>query len=172
GAGPNCEPDEARGRRQVGAALADALSPEDRAEHLVGPADLLRFAAAGQQREHLLDLVARRGLFVLAHVGQLPEGDFQRERDAVEAVDGDRLLSTLDLTDELAAEARLIPQLLLTPAALLSQRPKSLTEQLPHAPHSHVPLSSCRVQPRAEPNTFCGPRPPSLALRRRGIYLL
>src|SRR6267143_2968075 len=54
-------------------------------------------------------------------VGELAERHLERDRHPVQAVDRDRFLAALDLTDELAAERRPFAQPLLTEAFALAQ---------------------------------------------------
>src|SRR6266850_2101565 len=109
---------------------------EDRLEDPVRLANVLGPPPAGHQREDLLGVLARhRRRLVGAHVGQLAQRDLQRHRYVVEAVDGDRLLAALDLTDELAGQAGAITEPLLTESALLAERPQPLPQELPYVFH-------------------------------------
>ena len=64
------------------------------------------------------------------------EGAFiERDRHPVKAVDGDRLLAALDLSDELAGETGAITEPLLAESALLAERPQPLPEELPYVFH-------------------------------------
>src|SRR6266404_9405824 len=84
---------------------------EDRLEDPVRLPDVRGPPPAGDEREDLFGLLARhRGRLVGPHVRQLTQGNLQRHRYVVEAVDGDRLLPALDLTDELARSAIPISQ--------------------------------------------------------------
>ena len=60
------------------------------------------------------------------------EGAFiERDRDTIEAVDGDRLLAALDLADEFPAEPGSLAESLLAERALLAECPEALTEEFP-----------------------------------------
>ncbi len=68
----------------------------------------------------------------------------------IEAVDGDRLLSALDLTDELSAQPRALAQALLTQPPLLAERPQPLAQEFSHVLdrsfcHTVSPLWSDRI---------------------------
>src|SRR5437870_13284696 len=77
---------------------------EHRPQHVVGLADVLGTPPAGDEREDLFCFLAGdRLLLVRADVGQVAQRHLERDRHAVEAVDRDRLLTALDLADELAA---------------------------------------------------------------------
>src|SRR5689334_4948251 len=57
---------------------------EDRLEHPVGAANVLRPASAAHEREDLLRVLARHGRrFVGPHVRELAQRDLQRHRDAI-----------------------------------------------------------------------------------------
>src|SRR6266850_1589804 len=105
---------------------------EDRLEDPVGLPDVFGPPPAGDEREDLFGLLARhRG----PHIRQLTQRDLERDRHPVQAVDGDRLLSALDLADELARQARAITQPPLTESALLAQGPHPLPQEFPHVLH-------------------------------------
>src|SRR5258708_1942769 len=91
------------GARGLNARRRSGRLTEDRLEDPVRLPDVLGPPPAGDEREDLFGLLARhRGRLVGPHVRQLTQGNLQRHRYVVEAVDGDRLLPALDLTDELA----------------------------------------------------------------------
>src|SRR5438093_422391 len=104
---------------------------EHGAEDIVGLADVLRTAPARDEREDPLGFLGRHAAVLVADVGEVAQGDLQRDRDAVEAVDGDRLLAALDLTDEFSAEPGSLAESLLAERALLAQCTKSLAEEFP-----------------------------------------
>src|SRR2546426_6461768 len=104
---------------------------EHGAEDVVGLADVLRTAAARDEREDPLGFLGRHAAVLVADVGEVAQGDLQRDRDAVEAVDGDRLLAALDLADEFPAEPGSLAESLLAERALLSECTKTLTEEFP-----------------------------------------
>jgi hypothetical protein len=59
----------------------------------------------------------------------LAKRDPERDGDAIEAVEGDRLLAALDLANELAAERCPTPQSLLAEPALSAQVADTLAEE-------------------------------------------
>jgi hypothetical protein len=72
------------------------------AQDVVGFADVLRTLPPRDQREDLLGLLGRHGAVLVADVGEVAQGNPERDRYVVETVEGNRLLATLDLADELA----------------------------------------------------------------------
>src|SRR5947207_6020197 len=73
-------------RKSAGAA-------EHRLQDLVGAADVIGAAAVADQREDALGVLGRHaGRLVGANVGQLAQGNVERDGDVVEAVDRDRFL--------------------------------------------------------------------------------
>src|SRR6266403_2097897 len=128
---------------------------EDRLEDPVGLPDVFGPPPDGNEREDLFGLLARhRG----PHVRQLTQRDLERDRHPVQAVDGDRLLSALDLADELARQARPISQPPLAETALLAQGPHPLPQEFPHVLHrafAHGPVTL----PEPEPTRWVGWRP-------------
>src|SRR5437867_9567422 len=94
--------------------------------------DVGRPPVAHHQRENLLGVLAGRDRAPAgADVGQEAQGDFERHRDVIEAVDGNRLLSALDLADELTGESGERAQSFLAQCTLLAQRTQTLAEKFP-----------------------------------------
>src|SRR6266851_3286434 len=88
--------------------VRDALGgfPEHRPEHVVGLANVLGTSPTGDEREDLFRFLGRdRLLLVGTDVGEVAQRHLERDGDAIEAVDRDRLLAALDFADELAAQS-------------------------------------------------------------------
>src|SRR4029450_461179 len=88
-------------------------------------------------------------------VDQLPQGDLERDRHAVEAVHRDGLPAPLALADELPRQRRPLAEGFLTPAPLLAQRADLRSECLAHVVHATLHLR----------------RPPLVRTSRRGPAL-
>src|SRR5574341_59138 len=114
---------ELRARRLRGAA-------EHRAEHVVSLANVLRAAPARHEREDLLGVLGRDCGGLVADVGEVAQRDFQGDGHVVEAVDRDRLLTALDLADELAAQAGALAETFLAQEALLAEGAETLAQEL------------------------------------------
>jgi len=131
GAGAGAPARAARGRGASGRLI------EDRPEDPVRLPDVLGPPPAGDERKDLFRLLARhRGRLVGPHVRELTQRDLERDRHPIEAVNRDRLLTALDLADELSGEAGAITQPLLAVTALLV------------GPALAAPRISSRVAPR------------------------
>src|SRR5467141_344139 len=94
-----------------------------------------RFSSRRPPTQTESGLARHRGRLVGPHVRQLTQRDLERDRHPVQAVDGDRLLTALDLADELARQPPAITQPLLAPTALLAQGPHPLPQEFPHVSH-------------------------------------
>src|SRR5438552_2185939 len=92
-----------RGNPRDVATLGRAL--EHRAQDVVRLADLLGTPTGRDEREDLLGLLTRHRGGLVADVGEVAEWDLEGGGDVVQAVERDRLLATLDLADELPAQA-------------------------------------------------------------------
>src|SRR6266852_1549701 len=116
-----------RGRSVSDGGLRGAA--EHRAQDVVGLADVLLTSPPRDEREDLLGLLGRHRALLVADVGEVAQRNFERDRDTVEAVDGDRLLAALDLADELPAEPRPFAESFLAERALFAQGAEPLTEE-------------------------------------------
>src|SRR5205823_740213 len=98
--------------------------------------NVLRPPTARDEREDLLRVLARHSRRLVGpHVRELAQRDFERHRHPVQAVDRDRFLAALDLSDELPGETGAITQSLLTEGPLLAECPQPLPQELPHVFH-------------------------------------
>ena len=85
----------------------DLSSPKHRAERLVGPTHVDRAVLAQEEGEDLFGVLARdRGARPRPDIREMPERNLEGEGDPIEAIDRDRFLTALNLTDELATECR------------------------------------------------------------------
>src|SRR5437773_4250657 len=89
----------------LGEAATLGRATEHRAQDVVGLADLLRAPPGRDEREDLLGLLAGHRGGLVADVGEVAERDLEGGGDVVQAVERDRFLAALDLTDELPAQA-------------------------------------------------------------------
>src|SRR5207302_971942 len=79
----------------------------------------------------LLGLFGRHGAVLIADVGELAQRNLERDRHAVETIDGNRLLAALDLADEFPAEPGPLAETFLAERALFAQGAQTLTEKFP-----------------------------------------
>src|SRR5256886_12621448 len=103
---------------------------EHRAQDVVGLADLLRAPPGRDEREDLLGLLAGHRGGLVADVGEVAERDLEGGGDVVQAVERDRSLATLDLADELPAQAGTVAQPLLAEQPLLPEGAQALSQEL------------------------------------------
>jgi hypothetical protein len=66
---------------------------------------------------------------LIADVGEIAQGNLERDRHAIETVDRDRFLAALDLADELAAESGSFAKPFLAEGALFAQGAEALAEE-------------------------------------------
>ena len=121
---------------------SDLLLPEDRAKHLVATAKLSRPMFVEKERQDLLGVLGRHTPAGCPDIREDPEGNPERDRDPVEAVDRNRLLPALHLPDELAAQGRALAEHGLAELSPLAQLADALAEKLPDVrdrPFAHVP---------------------------------
>src|SRR5207245_4677431 len=104
---------------------------EHRAQDGVSLADVFRTPPSRDQREDLLGLFGRHGAVLVADVGELAQRNLERDRHAVETIDGNRLLAALDLADEFPAETGPLAEAFLAERALFAQGAQTLTEKFP-----------------------------------------
>src|SRR2546425_4500054 len=109
--------------------LRDAA--EHRAQDVVSFANVFRTPPSRDQREDLLGLFGRHGAVLVADVGELAQRNLERDRHAVETIDGNRLLAALDLADEFPAETGPLAEAFLAERALFAQGAQTLTEKIP-----------------------------------------
>src|SRR5438128_8839959 len=102
---------------------------EHRAQDVVSLADVFRTPPSRDQREDLLGLFGRHGAVLVADVGEIAQGNLERDRHAVETVDRNRLLPALDLADEFPAESGSFAKSFLAERALFAKGAKALTEE-------------------------------------------
>jgi hypothetical protein len=77
---------------------------EHGAQDVVRLAHVLRASPARDEGEDFLGFFGGNRTAFVADVGKIAEGYLERDRDAVEAVDGDGFFAALDLADEFPAE--------------------------------------------------------------------
>src|SRR5262249_58620883 len=99
--------------RVAGGAVSGSLrgAAEQRAQDVVGFANGLR-TASRDEHDDLRSLFGRHGVLV-GDVGEVAQGNVERDRHVVETIDGDRLLPALDLADELPTEPGCLAEALL-----------------------------------------------------------
>src|SRR5262245_35174855 len=102
---------------------------EHRAQDVIGLADVLWTPPSRDEREDLLGLLGRHGAVLVADVGEIAQRHLERDRHAVETVDGDGLLAALDLADEFPAESGSFAESFLAERALFAEGAKTLTEE-------------------------------------------
>src|SRR2546430_534067 len=121
-----------RGRDPLGRAL------DHGAQDVVRLADLLGPPTGRDEREDLLGLLTRHRGGLVADVGEVAEWDLEGGGDVVQAVERDRLLATLDLADELPAQAGTVAQPLLAEQPLLPEGAEALSQELSEIGRAHV----------------------------------
>src|SRR5262249_20261959 len=120
---------------------------EDCPEDLVRLADVPGPPPARDEREDLFCVPTRhRGRLGCAHVRQLSQRDLEGDRHPVQAVDGDRFLSALDLADKLARQAGATTQPRLAESALLAKRPQPLAQEYPYVFHRTFAHGAIRLR--------------------------
>src|SRR4030095_9267020 len=104
---------------------------EHRAQDVVGLAHVFRTPPSRNEREDLLSILGRDGAVLVTDVGEIAQRNLERDRHAIETVDGNRLLTALDLADELPPEAGPLAETFLAERALFAQSAEALTEKFP-----------------------------------------
>src|SRR5262245_46757971 len=108
---------------------------EHGAQDVVRLAHVLRSPSARDESEDFLGFFGGNGAALVADVGEIAEGHLERDRDAIETVDGDGFFSALDLADEFSAESGALAEPFLAEGTLLAQCPQALPQKPPHVLH-------------------------------------
>src|SRR5262245_435597 len=130
--GARCRSSRGWGPAGRGAPMDSGRAAEHGAQDVVRLAHVLRSPSARDESEDFLGFLGGNGAALVADVGEIAEGHLERDRDAVEAVDGDGFFAALDLADEFSAEPRALAEPFLAERPLLAECPQTLPQKPPH----------------------------------------
>src|SRR5712692_1894873 len=134
----------ASGRRLARRRARRLIIREHRLKDGVGTPDA-RARTVDDERQHSLGVLRRHAVARPADVCQEIERDAEGDRYPVQAVDRNRLLTALDLADELPGQARALPEDGLAQVEALAQDAQPLSEERAHVrdralTHSGLPF--------------------------------